>query len=60
MRQVTADSNYPKGPIAWAAEVGFDVIAAQLRRLDTAFPGCRYRPSPALSLHQNSRAQVGS
>jgi len=48
MRQVTADSNYPKGPITWGAEVGFDVIAAQLRLLDSAFPGGRYRPSPAL------------
>lgn len=42
--------NYPKGPIAWGAEVGFDVIAAQLRRLDVAFPGGRYRPCPALGL----------
>src|SRR5450631_73023 len=47
-------TNYPKGPIAWGAEIGFDVIAAQLRQLDTAFPGGRYRPSPALD------AQVGS
>ena len=41
-------TNYPKGPIAWGAEIGFEVIAAQLRRLDAAFPGGRYRPSPAL------------
>jgi len=47
-------TNYPKGPIAWGAEIGFDVIAEQLRHLDTAFPGGRYRPSPALG------AQVGS
>ena len=43
-------TNYPRGPIAWGTEIGFDVIAAQLRRLDAAFPGGRYRPSPALSL----------
>ncbi|MEO6144935.1 MAG: 3-hydroxyacyl-CoA dehydrogenase NAD-binding domain-containing protein [Dermatophilaceae bacterium] len=43
-------TNYPKGPIAWGAEIGFGVIAAQLRHLDAAFPGGRYRPSPALSL----------
>jgi len=42
-------TNYPKGPIAWGAEIGFDAIAAQLRELDDAFPGGRYRPSPALA-----------
>lgn len=42
-------TNYPKGPIAWGAEIGFDVISAQLRQLDAAFPGGRYRPSPALT-----------
>jgi 3-hydroxybutyryl-CoA dehydrogenase len=47
-------TNYPKGPIAWGAEIGFEVIAAQLRQLNTAFPGGRYRPCPALG------AQVGS
>ena len=52
-------TNYPKGPIAWGAEIGFDVIAAQLRQLDAAFPGGRYRPSPALSRHHGRRAQVG-
>jgi len=41
-------TNYPKGPIAWGAEIGFDVIVEQLRHLDTAFPGGRYRPSAAL------------
>ena len=53
-------TNYPKGPIAWGAEIGFDVIAAQLRQLDAAFPGGRYRPSPALSVHHSRRALVGS
>ena len=42
-------TNYPQGPIAWGAEIGLDVIAEQLRALDTAFPGGRYRPSPALN-----------
>ncbi len=53
-------TNYPKGPIAWGAEIGFDVIAAQLRLLDSAFPGGRYRPSPALSPPHSRRAQRGS
>ena len=47
-------TNYPKGPIAWGAEIGFEVVAAQLRQLDAAFPGGRYRASPALT------ARVGS
>ena len=46
-------TNYPKGPIAWGAEIGFDVIAEQLRVLDTAFPGGRYRPSPALTARRS-------
>ena len=41
-------TNYPKGPIAWGREIGFDVVATQLAELDAAFPGGRYRPSPAL------------
>ena len=63
-------TNFPKGPIAWGAEIGLDVIAAQLGLLDAEFPGGRYRPSPALSLnhsslnhsslHHSRRAQVGS
>jgi len=48
-------TNYPKGPIAWGAEIGFDVIAAQLRGLDAAFPGGRYRPSPALGRQHDRR-----
>ena len=40
---------YPKGPIAWGREIGFDVIAAQIATLGVAYPGGRYRPSPALT-----------
>ena len=42
-------TNYPRGPIEWGAQIGFDVIAAQLAELDAAYPGGRYRPSPALA-----------
>ena len=41
-------TNYPRGPIEWGREIGLDVVAAQLAELDAAFPGGRYRPSPAL------------
>ncbi|OFE18461.1 3-hydroxyacyl-CoA dehydrogenase [Humibacillus sp. DSM 29435] len=40
---------YPKGPIAWGREIGFSVVADQIRALDAALPGGRYRPSPALT-----------
>ena len=46
---MTLGTNYPRGPIAWGREIGHDVIHAQLVELDAAFPGGRYRPSPALS-----------
>ena len=39
-------TNYPRGPLEWGAEIGLDVVAAQLAELDAAFPGGRYRPSP--------------
>lgn len=42
-------TNYPRGPIDWGREIGLDVVADRLRELDRAFPGGRYRLSPALS-----------
>ena len=45
---MTLGTNYPRGPIAWGQEIGLDVVHAQLVELDAAFPGGRYRPSPAL------------
>jgi 3-hydroxybutyryl-CoA dehydrogenase len=42
-------TNYPKGPVAWGREIGFDVVRRQLAELDAAHPGGRYRPSPGLS-----------
>ncbi|USQ80330.1 3-hydroxyacyl-CoA dehydrogenase NAD-binding domain-containing protein [Ornithinimicrobium faecis] len=41
-------TNYPKGPHEWLAEIGAATIVEQLRALDAAFPGGRYRVSPAL------------
>ena len=45
---MTLGTNYPRGPIAWGREIGYAVVADQLAALDRAFPGGRYRPSPAL------------
>lgn len=42
-------TNYPRGPIEWGREIGFDTVHAQLVELDAHFPGGRYRPSPALT-----------
>ena len=42
-------TRYPRGPIEWGREIGFDVVAGQIAELDRAFPGGRYRPSPALT-----------
>jgi 3-hydroxybutyryl-CoA dehydrogenase len=42
-------TRYPKGPIEWGREIGFDVVARQVAELDDAYPGGRYRPSPALT-----------
>lgn len=46
---MTLGTRYPRGPIAWGQDLGYDVVADQLRELDTAYPGGRYRPSPALT-----------
>jgi 3-hydroxybutyryl-CoA dehydrogenase len=46
---MTLGTRYPQGPIAWGQDIGYDVVAAQLRELDAAYPGGRYRPSPALT-----------
>ena len=40
---------YPRGPIEWGRAIGFERVASQIAELDAAFPGGRYRPSPALT-----------
>ncbi|MGV1007920.1 MAG: 3-hydroxyacyl-CoA dehydrogenase NAD-binding domain-containing protein [Dermatophilaceae bacterium] len=47
-RAMILGTRYPKGPIAWGRELGYAVVRRQLEQLDEAFPGGRYRPSPAL------------
>ena len=41
-------TNYPKGPHEWLEELGAAEVVRRLRALDAAFPGGRYRVSPAL------------
>ena len=43
-------TSYPKGPVAWGREWGPDRVRSILAELDDAYPGGRYRPSPALDL----------
>ena len=51
---MTLGTNYPKGPLTWGREIGYAVVADQLAALDRAFPGGRYRPSPALTADSTS------
>jgi 3-hydroxybutyryl-CoA dehydrogenase len=38
--------NYPKGPLAWAGDLGFEAIELVLRNLASQYLGERYRVSP--------------
>jgi 3-hydroxybutyryl-CoA dehydrogenase len=41
-------TNYPKGPLRWADEIGLDVVLAVLDNLRASLGEERYRPSPLL------------
>ncbi|HYP21289.1 MAG TPA: 3-hydroxyacyl-CoA dehydrogenase family protein, partial [Chloroflexia bacterium] len=41
-------TNYPKGPLRWADEIGLDVVFAVLDSLRRSLGEERYRPSPIL------------
>jgi 3-hydroxybutyryl-CoA dehydrogenase len=38
--------NYPRGPLAWADEIGHNTTAGMLKALNNALPGDRYAPAP--------------
>ena len=59
MRYMTVASPLPSAAVAVIGAGAMGSGTAQLRRLDAAFPGGRYRPSPELRLRQSRRAQVG-
>lgn len=42
-------TNYPRGPIEWGHLIGLRRVHDQLAELAAAYPGGRYRPSPALT-----------
>ncbi|ACF12559.1 3-hydroxyacyl-CoA dehydrogenase NAD-binding [Chloroherpeton thalassium ATCC 35110] len=44
--------SFPKGPIEWGREIGFDKIASVLNALYNEFRDDRYRPAPLLKIYQ--------
>ncbi len=47
-RAMKLGTNYPKGPLRWADEVGLDVVLEVLRALQAEQGEERYRPAPLL------------
>jgi len=45
---MTKGVNYPKGLLAWADEIGLDVVFRQIESLQDEYREDRYRPSPLL------------
>ena len=45
---MTLGLNYPRGPLAWADQLGLDHVLAVLERLCDTYREERYRPAPAL------------
>jgi 3-hydroxybutyryl-CoA dehydrogenase len=41
-------TNYPKGPLAWADEIGLDTVHSVLKSLMASLADQRYRPAPLL------------
>jgi 3-hydroxybutyryl-CoA dehydrogenase len=41
-------TNYPKGPLKWADEIGLDLVFNVLKSLDASLGDERYRPAPLL------------
>lgn len=42
-------TNYPRGPLAWAAEIGYRNVRGLLRALSDSTPDDRYAPAPVYS-----------
>jgi 3-hydroxybutyryl-CoA dehydrogenase len=47
-RAMQLGTNYPKGPLAWAGEIGYDRVLTVLANLQNEYGEERFRPAPLL------------
>ena len=56
---MTKGVNYPKGPISWGQEMGWDYVLAVLERCHDYYGDDRYRPCPLLRHLASENAELG-
>ena len=56
---MTKGVNYPKGPISWGQEMGWDQVLDVLKRCHKHYGDDRYRPCPLLRHLNSGNAELG-
>jgi len=56
---MTKGVNYPKGPISWGLEMGWDQVLDVLKRCHKHYGDDRYRPCPLLRHLNSGNAELG-